>query len=120
MPASYTQKMLSFFSDSNDSGLKSFIDSAGLQLRAPMRSRYEPEQAAVFLKESFALLCEHKQKDISTHITPSERGFILHNIMLDQPFIVDTIRMQLQSIGATNISGYNIVVQADRNEDNNV
>ncbi|MAA78611.1 MAG: hypothetical protein CL916_05080 [Deltaproteobacteria bacterium] len=120
MPASYTQKMLSFFSNSNDSGLKSFIDSAGLQLRAPIRSKYKPEQTAVFLKESFELLCSHNQEDISTHITPSERGFILHNIMLDQPFIVDTIRMQLQSIGASNVSGYNIVVQADRNEENNV
>ena len=120
MPASYTQKMIRVFSDTNDSGLKSFIDSAGLQLRAPMRTRHAPEQTALFLKESFDLLCAHEDNDISTHITPSDRGFVLHNLMLDQPFIVDTIRIQLQSLGASNISGYNIVVQADRNAKNDV
>ena len=64
MPANYTQKMLRCFSQTSTKGLKSFIDSAGLQLRAPLRTKYAPETTASFLESSFInlLLGMHLQK----------------------------------------------------------
>ncbi|MEC7987687.1 MAG: NAD-glutamate dehydrogenase domain-containing protein, partial [Myxococcota bacterium] len=116
MSTSYTHKMLRSVTSMKNDLYKSFLNCAGLQLRAPTRARHSPENCASLLLASYELLLKHTSKEISIEITQTDRGYVFQTVMDDQPFIVDTIRMHLQSMGASSISGYNLVVRVERDD----
>ena len=114
---SYIQSILQSLNPEKSSATSlSFIEAIAHQLRSPFRSRYSPEHAANLLKESWEMVSCRADDTRSLILTPTEGSIVMHLNISDQPFIVDTIRMQLSNMGCTNISGYNAVLPISRDE----
>ena len=51
---------------------------------------------------------------------PDEKKYIVFINMPDQPFIVDTCRIHLRSLGVNNITGFNAILGLQRNENGEI
>jgi glutamate dehydrogenase len=115
-PAStYVQKIQrSLEASQPDSLLNDFAEAVGKQMRAPLRSKYSTEKASEVIKESYHRTVTRDIEKPFVELEPSDKGAILYSVMPDQPFIVDTIRLQLANMGATSVTGFNAVVAVKR------
>ena len=96
---------------------KSFAQSVVIQLREPYIARHTIKRVPHELREAFELLYSCGPAEIQTQLRPlGAGGMVLRTNMADQPFIVDTIRLLLDSVGAQHESGFNAVLPIGRDE----
>ena len=96
---------------------REFARTVATQLREPYIARYGAKQVPQALLSAFKVALVRKEDEIETELVRSEHGpAVLRTSMLDQPFIVDTIRLLLEQVGAQHESGFNAVMPVGRDE----
>ena len=75
----------------NNPSFQQFAVSIAKQARTSLRDRYLPQDFLKHVEESYQLI----KHDAYLQIQATEKGVVVHSIMKDQPFIVDTLRMHL-------------------------
>ena len=70
--------------------------------------------AAQVLADVWQQACATDGGTPSLTVTPHRDGLVLVSVMPDQPFIVDTLRKGLRTWGASNLSGFNVVLRVGR------
>ena len=96
---------------------KQFAEETLNRLRGPFLAHHPPKEVLTFLEEAFQFARQRVPKEIKAELRarPS-KGLAVFNIMDDQPFIVDTIRMFLSNGKADYWGGFNLVFRATRDE----
>lgn len=119
----YTKKMLevsaeeSSIDDSRRPLFERFVQALSRQLRQPYYKRHSAERCVKHLAEVFSIFTQTRPDEVSLSVKVQGRMLVVTSVMADQPFIVDTIRMRLQALGAINIAGFNGVISVRRDDD---
>ena len=96
---------------------KRFVQIVVIQLREPYIARHTAKRVSHELLNAFELLYSCAPGEIQTQLQPlGTGGMVLRSNMADQLFIVDTIRLLLDSAGAQHESGFNAVLPIGRDE----
>jgi len=95
---------------------KNFVTEAVPRLRGPYLAQHRPRQVLKALEAAFQF-AQVRRDDIAVAITARDKGVSVFSNMVDQPFIVDTMRLFIRNSKADYISGFNLVFKAVRDED---
>jgi glutamate dehydrogenase len=118
----YTNKMLEAIQqttapdDARHALFERFVHAIGRQIRPHYHKRHTPEDTVRQLAVLFERFWTRTPDAVIINAETSGRLLILTTVMSDQPFIVDTLRMQLQARGATNITAFNAIVGVQRED----
>lgn len=114
--SAFERKILSEIPDSfrNEIRVK-YVMGIARQLRPAVRSKYSVGEITQHILSTLDLV-RVGDKDVLVIPSSDEKKYIVFINMPDQPFIVDTCRIHLRSLGATNISGFNAILGLQRNE----
>ena len=115
MTNSMLQKILSSYND--DPIFRNFSQALVSQIRTSILARSNKQRLASLIQESYNKSKLRKPSEVVLTLEVHESKVILHSIMDDQPFIMDTLRMHLIGMGAHNMVGYNAVIGTVRDED---
>jgi glutamate dehydrogenase len=74
----------------------------------------EPARAAALLLTTWRFAEAATGDSPAVEVTATEGGVRVLSSMADQPFIVDTLRLALRSHGAQHVSGFNVIIRAQR------
>jgi glutamate dehydrogenase len=85
----------------------------GLGRTAPFVT-LEPAQAAVLLLDTWTFFSAVEGDGPNVQVTPTETGVLVRSAMVDQPFIVDTVRLALRDRGASQVTGFNVIIRVVR------
>ncbi len=75
-----------------------------------------PDEAARQLLDTWRFFAGVKSDGPNVRVTTADGGVRVLSAMVDQPFIVDTIRLALRAAGAQQVTGFNIVIRVNRND----
>jgi glutamate dehydrogenase len=93
-----------------------FVDETLNRLRGPFLAHHPPRQVLQYLEEAFRFTLERPDETILSDVRRRTRGVMVLVNLVDQPFIVDTVRLFLKAHGAENWGGFNLVFRATRDE----
>ena len=96
-----------------------YVMGIARQLRPAVRSKYSMREITEHILSTIELV-RVGNKDVLVLPGADEKKYVLFINMPDQPFIVDTCRIHLRSLGATNISGFNAILGLHRNENGEI
>ncbi|MDP2304525.1 MAG: NAD-glutamate dehydrogenase [Pseudomonadota bacterium] len=74
----------------------------------------EPTEAAAMLLDTWQFFSAVQHDGPNVRVTAVDGGVRIISAMVDQPFIVDTIRFALRDQGAQHLSGFNVVIRMNR------
>ncbi|MFN7144923.1 MAG: hypothetical protein ACK4YP_14195, partial [Myxococcota bacterium] len=75
----------------------------------------EPGDAAALLLDTWRFFSTVSSDGPNVRVTPDADGGVrVLSAMVDQPFIVDTIRLALRGRGAQQVTGFNVVIRVNR------
>ena len=98
-----------------------FCAEVSAQLRGPYVSRYGAENIPANLLGLFELFSVRKADAIHARVQYlGGRRVHIRSVMRDQPFIVNTVRLQMGDAHGTYVSGFNAVFRVQRDEDGRV
>ena len=101
-----------------DSAPAAFAMATLAQLRASSLESMTPEAAAAALSETweFVRCAKAMGPNLTIRAAASTDGSaaVLLSSMADQPFIIDTIRKALRTLGASQVEGFNVVLRIVR------
>ncbi|MDG1478958.1 MAG: NAD-glutamate dehydrogenase [Myxococcota bacterium] len=119
----YTNKMLEVIQQSHVTDasrrplFERFVHAIGRQIRPHYHKRNTPSETVAQLAELFERSWIRASNGVLINAETNGQTMVLTTVMPDQPFIVDTLRMQLQARGATNITAFNAIVGVKRGVD---
>jgi glutamate dehydrogenase len=94
---------------------KAFVDDTLNRLRGPFLAQHPPTEVLEVLEIAFTFARERAPDDVKVDVRPGpKKGAIVLSSMLDQSFIVDTIRLFLRRNVADYWGGFNLVFNAQR------
>lgn len=96
-----------------------YVMGIARQLRPAVRSKYSVGEITEHILSTIELV-RVGGKDVLVVPSVDEKKYVVFINMPDQPFIVDTCRIHLRSLGATNISGFNAILGLQRNENGEI
>ena len=96
-----------------------YVMGIARQLRPAVRSKYSVREITEHILSTIELV-RVGDKDVLVLPSADEKKYVVFINMPDQPFIVDTCRIHLRSLGATNISGFNAILGLHRNENGEI
>ena len=79
-----------------------------------MRNKYPAKKSLEMISETYGFIETRQDQRPNIQLTADENVVTVFCHMDDQPFIVDTIRLQLQLAGADSANGFNAVVAVER------
>ncbi len=89
--------------------------SASLSLaRTASFAELAPAEAASLLLDTWRFFSSVEHDGPNVRVTPTDAGVRVLSAMVDQPFIVDTIRFALRDRGAQHVTGFNVVIRVNR------
>jgi glutamate dehydrogenase len=74
----------------------------------------QPEQAAAVLLDTWRFFSTVESDGPNVRVTAADGGVRVMSAMVDQPFLVDTIRFALRDLGAQHVAGFNVVIRVNR------
>lgn len=93
-----------------------FVDETLNRLRGPFLAHHPPRQVLAMLEEAFLFCLERPTGMIRVEARKRTRGISVFANLVDQPFIVDTVRLYLRTQGADHRGGFNLVFRATRDD----
>jgi len=92
-----------------------FVRAVVPQLRSSYLERHRAEDVAAQLVKLFQMVRVRTGNKIQVQLDASgEERAVLRSCMADQPFIVDTVRLLLQDVDASYVTGFNVVLPVKR------
>ncbi len=85
----------------------------GLGRTAPFAA-LDAEESATILLNTWRFFADLSGEGPHIQVTATEGGVTVVSVLTDQPFIVDTLRLALRGHGAQHVSGFNVVIRANR------
>lgn len=96
-----------------------YVMAIARQLRSSTRTKFSDTEITRQILSTMDLVRDGS-KNVLVVRNPDEKRYVVFINMLDQPFIVDTCRIHLRSLGATNIIGFNAILGLKRNENGEI
>lgn len=84
------------------------------QIRTAVFTELPPQDAAAKLLDTWRFFVAANGDGPNLRVVPTDSGVDVVSVMVDQPFIVDTIRMALRRAGAQHVGGFNVILRAAR------
>ena len=123
MPATaYVQRMLDLLNEHgtpegfDPEMFRAFVRAVGRQLRAPYLSRLGASDVLEDLTDLFEFARQSSDDEVRVVARRDGATTILLTSMPDQPFIVDTVRLQIRTFGASWSTGFNTTLHTLRDD----
>jgi glutamate dehydrogenase len=97
-----------------------FVEHALPRLRGPFLAQHRPTEVLAQMESAFRFARCRPEGTILTDLVETDEGLRVYSNMLDQPFIVDTLRLFLRGRRADYLNGFNLVFQATRDDEGNL
>ena len=94
--------------------LRDFTRAVGRQIRPPFTARHTPTAAAGLIEHAWNVFADHASDSISVTCASDCGVTRVVTVMRDQPFLVDTVRLAMESAGGTWLGGFNAVFGVSR------
>ncbi|MCO4744992.1 MAG: NAD-glutamate dehydrogenase [Proteobacteria bacterium] len=95
---------------------RAFVDETISGLRGPFLAHHPADEVLAHLESAFRFTLQRDLSGPKVAIRPAGKGAVTLACMVDQPFIVDTIRLFLRNNAAEYWGGFNLTFQATRDE----
>ena len=89
---------------------RAFCEEFVRQIRTPLEGRKSADLPALMLSLFQEVLCRPEGETVVRVQLCEGRRALIRSCMADQPFIVDTVRLLLSSVGASYVTGFNVVI----------
>jgi len=94
-----------------------FVHAVLDRVRGPFLAQHAPSEILRYLVLSWGAMQQREPGAILAEIRPAgARGAHVLSVMDDQPFIIDTIRLQLRRGDAAYWSGFHVILEVERDE----
>ena len=118
--SAYERKVLSSIpNDRKEEIVVKYTMAIARQIRSSLRAKYSEKTITEQILSTTDLV-RQSDKEVLVLPTEDERKYIVFVNKPDQPFIVDTCRIHLRSLGAQNIVGFNAIVALKRNDEGTI
>jgi len=124
--AVYVERMMEILESSGAPGpddapdFRRFVEHSTHQIRASYFTRHAPREVLAHLAELWRFTQGPPPTTPQVEAHACGAAVVVMTRMLDQPFIVDTVRLSLKDLGATYVGGLNLVLALGRDQDGKV
>ncbi len=96
---------------------EAFVRTVLDRVRGPFLAQHGPTEILRYLQIAWRAVLRRSRGELLSDVRPAgTRGIHVLTVMDDQPFIIDTVRLQLRRGDATYWSGFHVIYEVERDE----